>query len=206
MCYALLMRHPPCFANGCLRWDHHHKVEFCSEKVEIVFSAFYSTVNQIGEMASAVQKRDITKHLNETVSFLCDLLIVRCIISSSKLISTMLKLRLPTYKINKKNGILKSYIHVQWLHYLRSAATEAEWQRNRYVPTVEEYMIEAVNSFAEGPIMLTSLYFVQQKLEEYIIKDPEYDELIRLKGNCGRLLNDTRGFEVFFAPFLTKYS
>ncbi|KAF6998482.1 hypothetical protein CFC21_014599 [Triticum aestivum] len=130
------------------KWDHHHEVEFCSEQVEIVFSAFYSTVKHIGEMASAVQKRDVTKHLNET-----------------------------------------------WLHYLRSAATEAEWQRNQYVPTVEEYMIEAVNSFAEGPIMLTSLYFVQQKLEEYIIKDPEYDELLRIKGNCGRLLNDTRGFK-----------
>ncbi|KAF7013134.1 unnamed protein product [Triticum aestivum] len=130
------------------KWDQHHQVEFYSEQVEVVFSAFYTTVNQIGEMASAVQKCDITKHLVET-----------------------------------------------WLHYLRSVATEAEWQRNQYVPTVEEYMTEGATSYAMGPIMLTSLYFVQQSLKEYIIKSPEYNELVRLKGTCGRLLNDTRSFE-----------
>ena len=99
-------------------------------------------------MASAVQNRDVTKHLD---------------------------------------GL--------WLHYLRAAATEAEWHRTQYVPAAEEYMTEAVDSTAMGPIILTSLYFVQQKLEEYIIKGPEYSELLRLTGTCCRLLNDTRGFE-----------
>ncbi|XP_020188280.1 9-beta-pimara-7,15-diene synthase, chloroplastic [Aegilops tauschii subsp. strangulata] len=130
------------------KWDHHHKVEFYSEQVEVVFSAFYTTVNQLGEMASAVQNCDVTKHLDET-----------------------------------------------WLHYMRSVATEAKWQRNQYVPTVEEYMTDALTSYGMGPIMLTSLYFVQNKLMKHIIKDPEYSELLRLMGTCGRLLNDTQGFE-----------
>ena len=130
------------------KWDQHHQVEFYSEQVEVVFSALYTTVKQIGEIASSVQNLDVTKHLDET-----------------------------------------------WLHYLRSAATEAEWRRSEYVPTVEQYMTEAVTSFGMGPIILTSLYLVQQKLEKHIIKDPEYNELLRLMGTCGRLLNDTQGFE-----------
>jgi len=31
---------------------------------------------------------------------------------------------------------------------------EAEWQRSQHVPTVEEYMTNAVVSFALGPIVL----------------------------------------------------
>ncbi|XP_048554138.1 9-beta-pimara-7,15-diene synthase, chloroplastic-like [Triticum urartu] len=130
------------------RWDQYHTVEFCSEQVEVVFSTIYTTVKQIGEMASAVQNCDVTKHLVET-----------------------------------------------WLHYLRSLKTEAEWQQGQHVPTVDEYMTEAVASFAMGPIILAPLYFVEQKLEEHIIRDPEYNELLRLMSTCGRLLNDTQGFE-----------
>ncbi|XP_062226694.1 ent-kaur-16-ene synthase, chloroplastic-like isoform X1 [Phragmites australis] len=47
-------------------WDEHHKIEFYSEQVEIVFSAIYTSVNQLGAKASAVQERNITKHLVET--------------------------------------------------------------------------------------------------------------------------------------------
>ncbi|RLM65650.1 acyclic sesquiterpene synthase-like isoform X2 [Panicum miliaceum] len=46
-------------------WDEHHKVEFYSEQVEIVFSAIYTSVNELGEKASLLQDRDVTKHLVE---------------------------------------------------------------------------------------------------------------------------------------------
>ena len=72
------------------------------------------------------------------------------------------------------------------------------------MPTVEEYMTEPLTSYGMGPIMLTSLYFVQNKLMKHIIKDPEYSELLRLMGTCGRLLNDTQGFEVFSVQSLTS--
>ncbi|KAI4989273.1 hypothetical protein ZWY2020_036590, partial [Hordeum vulgare] len=47
------------------RWDEPHRDEFFSERVKIAFSALYRTVNQLGSMASAIQNRDVTKHLVE---------------------------------------------------------------------------------------------------------------------------------------------
>uniref|UniRef100_A0A0E0KV28 Uncharacterized protein n=1 Tax=Oryza punctata TaxID=4537 RepID=A0A0E0KV28_ORYPU len=123
-------------------WDEHHQEEFYSEQVKIVFSAMYTTVNQLGAKASALQGRDVTKHLTE--------------------ISMMI---------------------------------EAEWQRTKYVPTMEEYMANAVVSFALGPIVLPTLYFVGPKLQEDVVRDHEYNELFRLMSTCGRLLNDSQGFE-----------
>ncbi|WVZ87066.1 hypothetical protein U9M48_033761 [Paspalum notatum var. saurae] len=130
------------------RWHEHHRYDFYSEKVKIVFSAIYTTTNQLGVMASAAQGRDVVKHLAEI-----------------------------------------------WLDLLRSMMIEAEWQRSQYVPTVEEYMENAVVSFALGPIVLPALYFVGQELLEHAVKDEEYSKLFRLMSTCGRLLNDTHGFE-----------
>ncbi len=79
VCYALLMSYRSCFSNGCHRWDQYHKVEFYSENVKAVFFALYSTVNQLGAMASAVQNRDVTKYNVESVSFMCDPLITNFI-------------------------------------------------------------------------------------------------------------------------------
>lgn len=82
-----------------------------------------------------------------------------------------------------------------WLDLLRSMMVEAEWQRCQYVPTVEEYMTNAVVSFALGPIVLPALYFVGQELLEHAVKDEEYDKLFRLVSTCGRLLNDYQSLE-----------
>lgn len=130
------------------KWHEHHEDEFYSEQVKIVFSALYTTVNQLGSMASAVQNRCVTNHLIEV-----------------------------------------------WLQLLRSMMTEAEWQRSQYVPTMEEYMMNGVVSFALGPIVLPALYFVGEKLLDSVVKDQEYSELFRLMSTCGRFLNDSQGFE-----------
>lgn len=68
------------FPNGCLRWHEHQELQFYSERVKILFCAIYTTVNQLGEMASAVQNRDVRKHLIELVSFMCDPLMLNCIV------------------------------------------------------------------------------------------------------------------------------
>ncbi|KAK1687072.1 hypothetical protein QYE76_047920 [Lolium multiflorum] len=73
--------------------------------------------------------------------------------------------------------------------------TETKWRMRRYVPTMEEYMSNAVVSFALGPIVLTSLYFVEKRLLGSIVNDYEYNALFRLMSTCGRLLNDIQGFE-----------
>jgi hypothetical protein len=64
------------------KWDDHHEIHFCSETVKILFLAIYTTTNQLGEMASAVQNRDVRKHLIEFVSFIFDPLILICIVLS----------------------------------------------------------------------------------------------------------------------------
>ncbi|RLM73502.1 ent-kaurene synthase like-2 [Panicum miliaceum] len=51
------------------RWDEHRKIEFYSEHVEIVFSAIYTSVNELGAKASLLQDRDVTKHLVEIVQW-----------------------------------------------------------------------------------------------------------------------------------------
>ena len=82
--------------------------------------------------------------------------------------------------------------------------TEAVWQRSQYVPTIEEYMKNAVPSYLMGPILFPTLYFLRENLKATVVKDHEYNELYRLMSTCGRLLNDSQSFEVF-ADFTTKY-
>lgn len=55
---------------GCRGWEQQEETEYYSEQVEIVFSAIYSSVNQLGSKASAVQGRDVTGHLVEIVSLI----------------------------------------------------------------------------------------------------------------------------------------
>ena len=76
---------------------------------------------------------------------------------------------------------------------------EAEWLRNKSVPTFEEYMKNGYVSFALGPIILPTLYFVGPKLSEDIIRHPECQDLYKLVSTCGRLLNDIQGYEVSFS-------
>ncbi|XP_073100902.1 ent-kaur-16-ene synthase, chloroplastic-like [Elaeis guineensis] len=47
------------------KWDGTHEKEFCSEQVKIIYSAIYSTINELGAKASALQKRSVTNHLIE---------------------------------------------------------------------------------------------------------------------------------------------
>ncbi|KQJ84541.1 hypothetical protein BRADI_5g21497v3 [Brachypodium distachyon] len=130
------------------KWDDHSKDGFFSEQVKILFYAIYTTVNQLGEMASAVQNRDVRQHLIEL-----------------------------------------------WIQLLRSMMTEAEWRMARYVPKIDEYTENTVVSFALGPIVCTTSYFVGQKLLGCVVKDQEYNRLFWLMSTCCRLLNDIQGFE-----------
>lgn len=74
--------------------------------------------------------------------------------------------------------------------------TEVEWRTSGYVPTLDEYIENAVVTFALGPIVLPALYFVGPKITESMVIDPKYSELFRLMSTCGRLLNDVQTYEV----------
>ncbi|XP_047070830.1 acyclic sesquiterpene synthase-like isoform X2 [Lolium rigidum] len=129
-------------------WDKHKEIEYYSEHVEIVFSAIYNSVNEVGLKASRVQGRDVSRHLIEI-----------------------------------------------WQDLLRNMMAEVEWRETGYVPTPEEYMENAVISFALGPVVLPALYFVGPKITESVVRDREYIELFRLMSTCGRLLNDVQTYE-----------
>ncbi|XP_020194759.1 acyclic sesquiterpene synthase isoform X3 [Aegilops tauschii subsp. strangulata] len=129
-------------------WDKHEEIQYYSEHVEIVFSAIYNSVNQLGAKASAVQGRNVTKHFVDI-----------------------------------------------WQDLIRNMMTEVEWRETGYIPTPEEYMENAVVTFALGPIVLPALYFIGPKITEYTVRDTEYNELFRLMSTCGRLLNDVQTYE-----------
>ena len=59
---------------------------------------------------------------------------------------------------------------LQWLDLLRSMWQEAQWLKNKSVPTVDEYMTNGYVSFALGPIILPALYFVGHHLSEVVVK------------------------------------
>ncbi|KAL6899725.1 hypothetical protein ACP4OV_006383 [Aristida adscensionis] len=89
-----------------------------------------------------------------------------------------------------QNRKVISHITELWLEYLRANMIEAEWTRQMYMPTMEEYMSVADVSIALGPITATTLYLVGPKISEDMIKDQEYKDLLRLTSTCCRLLND----------------
>ncbi|XP_010260723.1 PREDICTED: ent-kaur-16-ene synthase, chloroplastic isoform X2 [Nelumbo nucifera] len=82
-----------------------------------------------------------------------------------------------------------------WLNLLNSMMREADWLRNKSVPTMDEYMENGYVSFALGPIVLPALYLVGDTLSEEAVRSPEYHNLYKLMSTCGRLLNDIQGFE-----------
>nr|QZX44705.1 ent-kaurene synthase 1 [Cistus creticus subsp. creticus] len=123
-------------------------VNCCSEHVEIIFSAIWSTIREIGERAVPWQGRDVTSHVTEI-----------------------------------------------WLDLLKSMLQEARWLQDKSVPTIDNYMANAYVSFALGPIILPSLYFVGPRISEEQDKSNEYNHLFKLVSSCGRLLNDIQGFK-----------
>ncbi|OMP00169.1 hypothetical protein CCACVL1_03450 [Corchorus capsularis] len=82
-----------------------------------------------------------------------------------------------------------------WLDLLRSMLQEAQWSKNKTVPTLDEYMTNGYVSFALGPIILPALYFIGPSLSEDVVRSKEYNLLYKLVSTCGRLLNDINSFK-----------
>lgn len=82
-----------------------------------------------------------------------------------------------------------------WLNLLHSMLKETEWAKDKYVPTMDEYMSNAHVSFALGPIVLPTLYFVGHKLSDEVVHHSEVHNLFKLMSTCGRLLNDIQSFK-----------
>ncbi|KAG8635866.1 terpene synthase 6, chloroplastic [Manihot esculenta] len=94
-------------------------------------------------------------------------------------------------KASKQQGrCVKKHLIDIWITLLNTMLKEAEWARNKLVPTMYEYMTNAYVSFALGPVILISLYFLGCKLSEQVVQSQEYDNLFINVSIIGRLLND----------------
>nr|ASP43414.1 kaurene synthase-like protein 3 [Tripterygium regelii] len=130
------------------KWDVNGSPHYCSEQVEIIFSALHSTICEIGDKALAWQGRSVTHHVIEA-----------------------------------------------WLDLLKSMLREAEWARNKVVPTLDEYVENGYVSAGLGPVVLSAFYLIEPKVSEEVVRSLEFHNLFKLTSTCARLINDTRSFK-----------
>ncbi|KAK2972060.1 hypothetical protein RJ640_005080 [Escallonia rubra] len=90
---------------------------------------------------------------------------------------------------------LARHVSQEWLNLLHSMLKEAEWARDMFVPTINEYMTNGYVSFALGPIVLPALYLVGPELSEEVVRSYELNNLFKLMSTPGRLLNDIQSFK-----------
>ncbi|KAL6283112.1 hypothetical protein ACE6H2_014041 [Prunus campanulata] len=102
---------------------------------------------------------------------------------------------LPPVQWHFDSYVFMDMIFLQWSDLLKSGLKEAEWLRNKSVPTMEEYMTNGYISIGIGPIVLPALYFVGHEVSEEVVGSSELHDLYRLMSTCGRLLNDIQGFK-----------
>lgn len=96
--------------------------------------------------------------------------------------------------IRQERSVTNHIINI-WLELLYSMMKEAEWARDNYLPTIDEYMSNAYVSFALGPIVLPALYLIGPKLPDEMVHHPEFHNLFKLMSTCGRILNDIKTCE-----------
>ncbi|XP_031283362.1 ent-kaur-16-ene synthase, chloroplastic-like [Pistacia vera] len=90
---------------------------------------------------------------------------------------------------------LTTHVAEIWLNLLKSQLKEAEWLRNKSLPTVDEYIENACVTYALGPIVFPTMYLVGPKLPEELVTHPEFHKLYKLASICGRLLNDIQSLK-----------
>ena len=74
---------------------------------------------------------------------------------------------------------------------------EAEWSEAKYVPSFDEYIENASVSIALGTIVLISALFTGEILSDDVLsKIGRESRFLQLMGLIGRLVNDTKNYEV----------
>ncbi|CAI0409193.1 unnamed protein product [Linum tenue] len=82
-----------------------------------------------------------------------------------------------------------------WVEMLRGMLKEAEWARMNLVPTLDEYMENSPITLGVGAFLLPAMYLAGHKLEDDVVRGPQFQGLFMLHTTIGRLLNDVVGFE-----------
>nr|UZM18091.1 ent-kaurene synthase [Gymnaconitum gymnandrum] len=91
----------------------------------------------------------------------------------------------------QKRDITKHLVQI-CVEMIKSMWIEAEWMEHSIVPSLDEYNENGYVSFALGPIVLTTLYFVGPQISEEVVGSSEYQDLFRLMSTICRNLNDLR--------------
>ena len=74
---------------------------------------------------------------------------------------------------------------------------EAEWSEAKYVPSFDEYIENASVSIALGTVVLISALFTREILSDDVLsKIGRESKFLQLMGLTGRLVNDTKTYEV----------
>ncbi|CAM8891378.1 unnamed protein product [Rhodiola kirilowii] len=82
-----------------------------------------------------------------------------------------------------------------WLKATRAMFIEKEWQRNGYLPTLDEYLTNGFASFSVDTIVHPATYFVGPLISKEVVNGAEFHNLSKTLGIIGRLLNDIASFE-----------
>ncbi|BBN13740.1 hypothetical protein Mp_6g05950 [Marchantia polymorpha subsp. ruderalis] len=77
-----------------------------------------------------------------------------------------------------------------WVDLVMSMLTEAEWTASGHQPSSDEYIDTSWVSFALGPIVPVTTFFLGSVISDEDLEDQEYWDLFRSVSTFGRLLND----------------
>ncbi|PON84631.1 S-linalool synthase [Trema orientale] len=101
-----------------------------------------------------------------------------------------------SHNFSDKNGNdIKTCLQDLWYQTFKIWLKEAEWSRNGYLPSIEEYLEVATSSIATQTIVLPASLLISPTLPLDILKFPKTEKITHLLMVLTRLLNDIRTFQ-----------
>ncbi|KAH7276973.1 hypothetical protein KP509_39G028800 [Ceratopteris richardii] len=82
-----------------------------------------------------------------------------------------------------------------WIRYINSICVEAQWKFSYHSPTLTEYMNNGRISIALKPILLPTLLFMGERINEQELQHEENSQMMDLVCTIGRINNDIQGFQ-----------
>eukprot|EP01018_Ginkgo_biloba_P025697 Gb_31098 [translate_table: standard] len=96
---------------------------------------------------------------------------------------------------NTQGREMLNYIRRAWEVYIGAYLQEAEWIADEYVPTMEEYIENGINSFGLGVLTLHCILLLNQPLTDHILGEIDMPSRFhRLVGLAARLRGDAKIF------------
>ncbi|KAJ4930464.1 hypothetical protein NE237_000168 [Protea cynaroides] len=97
------------------------------------------------------------------------------------------------FERHRKN--VMKYLQNMWYQTFLSWMIEARWSKSGYVPSIEEYLENAMISIAAHTITLPPASLMNQPLPKYMMRYDRYQALTKLLMVSARLLNDIQSYK-----------